>query len=160
MINSKSHEFSLASWILLDTASTVCSIMNTDLLEGIEELDEQIKCYTNGGSMTYSNAGTLKLIPIRVLLNPQGITNILFLGELSKEYRIVLDRGQSNNIILTTHDGESIKYHDMALGKNLEGNQQEGLPCTFLSTGKENKRLFNRRDTKLEDTAVKLQAMI
>ena len=75
------------TWILLDSASTISSMCNRNLIENIRDVPEndQVRAWTNGGHLDFSQKCDLKTFRFEAYFNKNGITNILSLAEIRKK---------------------------------------------------------------------------
>ena len=126
---AQNMQFSLAhpagninkNWLLLDSASTISSVCNLDMITDIRETDEPARVVTNGGSQYYDEVGTLDLVPMDVYVNVKSLANILSLHEVTEKYRVTFDSTKSNcmwvhvgngNVLGFQSCGKGLYYHD------------------------------------------------
>ena len=106
-------------WILLDTCSTNNVVHDHTLLTGREKCskNQEMKIYTNCGSLNYDTSGLLKYLPIRFYLNDQSIANVLSLKYISDipGCRIYMDK-QVGPEIYVSYQGATLKFEQSING--------------------------------------------
>ena len=130
-------------------------------------MDRNMRYYTNGGCMGYRQEGLLKNLPLRVFVSPNGIANILSLGELVKDH--LMDSGKSDNIILTLKTGRplifkrsknELHYHDTVTHREKSTKEVTSPSLLLLNKVVINKRLFTRYKVDMVEMTIRLQEMI
>ena len=106
-------------WILLDTCSTDNVVHDHTLLIEREKCskNQEMKIYTNGGSLNYDMSGSLKYLPIRCYYNNQSIANVLSLKYISDipGCRIYMDT-QVGPEIYVSYQGATLKFEQSTNG--------------------------------------------
>jgi hypothetical protein len=156
-------------WLLLDSCSTKSTIKSEHFLTNIKSCKpgQEMRIYTNGGSQDYHQFGTLKFFPFDVFYNPKSMANILALKDVADRFKITMDRTKeramlvhvSNDIIIRfSQCGNGLYYLDTsAIRKTTSNNVTD---YSFLSTVKENKAYFHKREIEGADDARILQQLI
>jgi len=73
-----------ASWILLDTCSTVSIGNDSALIGSIEDCSEMDSLkVTNGGSKSFNQKAKLKLLPMSIYYNEDSMANILAFADVA-----------------------------------------------------------------------------
>ena len=86
----------------LDSCSTINAFKNSRYLSNIQRSGRPLKINCNAGTMVIKEEGTYG--GLQVLNMPEGITNIFFIPELEKLYRITYDSWEGYYIVYTNHD--------------------------------------------------------
>ena len=158
-----------ASWVLLDSESTVSVFNNPDLLHNIRRSDTHVTVHTNGGTQVSTLIGDIPNFGT-VWYNPSSIANILSLAAVRKVCRITMDTSVaaafqvhkvdgSLMIFLEYHSG--LYFHD-TLAPHCTSNQSSATITnyTLVNTVAKNKSLFTRREIKGADQARELYRKI
>ena len=126
-----------------------------------------MRVYTNGGSQDYSKFGTLKFFPFDVFYNPNSMANILALKDVANKFQITMDTTQersmlvhvsNDTIIKFSECGNGLYYFDTSTIRNT--NKNNVTEYSFLSTVKENKTYFHKREIEGADNARILQQLL
>ena len=106
------------NWILLETFSTISSIVNKSLFQNIQPCDagEELRAYTNGGHQDYDHTATLTLLPFEFFFNEQSLANILSFAAVASKFRITIDTEFDPFINVHLHDGTSIIFKQCRAG--------------------------------------------
>ena len=95
-----------ATWILLDNhQSTVNIFYNRKLLHDVREMNQCMRVHCNAGWTMTNMIGHLPGYPGEVWYNPDGIANILSLGDAKKHFRIRYNSGTEKAFIMEKPDG-------------------------------------------------------
>ena len=153
------------TWILLDSCSSISSIANKDLAHDLEQSNDTVRAWTNGGFIYYNVTCKVNVLNVEAFYNARGIANILSMADVAKKYRVTMDTHNSPNIsvhidvhlVLTFRNcGSGIYYFDtdtFAQGVN----QREAV--TFFETVDENKKYYTSREMKNAEGVRRLQSM-
>ena len=61
--------------------------------------------YTNGGSVTYHQAGQLRILPdLKFYYNPNSLANLLSMGYVTDHYRVTMDSALDGAIVVHTEN--------------------------------------------------------
>ena len=105
-----------STWILLDTASAISSIMNPDLVSNVVHTNEVVRAFTNGGHIDYSEKGQLLLFPMTTYFNKDGIANILSMADVSVLYRVTQDTAISDSIFVHIDHDHTVPFKRCSRG--------------------------------------------
>ena len=85
--------------ILLDTGSTVSVFKNTKMLTDVKDSGTTMRALTNGGYQDSTERGVLPgFFPVWV--NRSSRMNILAMSDVRKKFRVTIDTGQANEIVV------------------------------------------------------------
>jgi hypothetical protein len=166
---STQHNTVNPDWLLLDSCSTVSSINNGKFLQSIKtcKQGDEMRVYTNGGSQDYDKFGTLKFFPFDVFYNPASMANILALKDVADRFKITMDTTKeramlvhvsNDTIVRFSECGNGLYYFDTSTIHNLTKNNV--TEYSFLSTVKDNKAYFHKREIEGADNARILQQLL
>ena len=96
--------------ILLNNQSTCDIFRNSKLLRNIRKTPKTMKVTGNGGSITTNRQGHLKHYGY-VWFDERAITNILFLKNIKKKYRVTYE--SSENGTFTVHKPDALLHFVM-----------------------------------------------
>ena len=92
MYNPLSGQFTHPSWLVIDTGYNFNSICSHHLLRSVKPCSK-IQLLSNGGTLEYTQFGSLDIIPdIEVYYNQQSITNLISVSVVTSKYRVTMDR--------------------------------------------------------------------
>jgi Zinc knuckle len=94
-----------ATWILLDNQSTVNIFYNRKLLRDVCETNRYMCVQCNAGWMVTNMIGHLPGYLGEVWYNPDGIANILLMGDAEKHFRIRYDSGAEKAFLVKKPNG-------------------------------------------------------
>ena len=103
------------TWILLDSQSTVSVFKNRELLSNIRKSPTSLRVYTNGGTQTSTEIGTLAHFG-DVWFNPASLANILSMAAVRKIYRITMDSSVEAAMHVHRTDGTIMNFHEYKSG--------------------------------------------
>ena len=154
-----------ASWLLLDSGSTVSSVCSSKLLRDIHPCspEDRLRVYTNGGHLDYVECGTLHVLPFLVYYNPAGIANILSLSEVAAKFRVTMDTGKERSMLVHVSDDAVICFTECEKGLyylDLNSSPPPVTPYCFLNTVTANQSMFSRKEVAGADAAQILQQKI
>ena len=104
-----------ASWILLDSQSTVSIFVSESLVENVRPCDAVLELHTNGGLQLtqhiaeYPGFGT-------VWFNPHGLANILSLAAVRRVRRVTMDTDIEPAILVHRPDGTVLRFVEFQSG--------------------------------------------
>ena len=87
-------------WLLMDSCSTTDIFANSSLLTNIREAPSPIWVRCNAGRIKLTQQGSFGNYPHPVWYNPKGVANILSLANVTKQYRVTMERLSG----ITSHD--------------------------------------------------------
>jgi len=91
-------------WLILDSAFTISTIINRDLIKDIYSMTDVIEVFSNGGHQDYSKKGTLSVFPFEVYYNPNSLANIL------SWYRVTMDTDMEPAMVFHLNNKVSDKF--------------------------------------------------
>ena len=162
-------------WILLDTCSTDNVCNNRQLVKNIRKCgpDNSLEIRTNGGSIVYDNIGDLMLLPLKIFFNENSIANILSLKHVADipGVYITMDTRKEKSMTVHLPNGKEIKFMEYTDGlyyydtsKSKEKVNVYPSPTnqnfSFLSTVRQNKSIFNKKQVRAADMARDFQQCI
>jgi type IV secretory pathway VirB9-like protein len=129
----------LRKWVLLNSKSSTTIFCNKSYVTDIHPSKQIMDLRTNGGSIASNKECTVKDLNLKSWYNPEAVTNILSLAEVSDKYRITYDNGKG---MITVHLTDEKKIIFKRAKNNLyfykpEEDQLNGN--VFVTTVKENK---------------------
>ena len=140
---SNRYEGIPASWILLDTCSTVDVTNNPDQVNEIKVCKpcDRMQIITNGGSMRYHHEAEMKLLPIKVHFNEMSMATIISLATILdlKGYYATMDSREELAILVYAPDGKMFKFLQC----------RDGL--YYLDTARADLHIFNYSKQALQD---------
>jgi len=105
-----------ATWVLLDSQSTVSVFRNPAFLTDIKEKKgTHLKVYTNGGSQVSKMVGTIKEYG-EVWYNYECLANILSLAEVRRRCRVTMDTSVEACMNVHRKDGLIMKFTEYSNG--------------------------------------------
>ena len=154
-----------ASWVLLDSQSTMSVFSNPALLSNIRPADHPIRAITNGGFQDSTMVGDFHGlgIPYTAWYNPASIANILSLASIRKLCPVTMDSSKAPSISVHRPDGSLMTFDEHPCGLYVhQHNPSSVSPAhyTLLSSVKNNKRLFTQRQIQQAHLARKLYRML
>ena len=159
------------NWILLDTCSTVSVFCNKYLIKDVRDClpGQGITVVTNGGSETFVQQGTMKLLPLEVHFNPSYIANIISLSDVAnlKGARVTMDSSVAR-VINLHFNGDIYQFKECADGlyyfDPTKSNHSNVMPVTpypsLVQTVAQNKLPYSKNDVKGADRARALQQQL
>ena len=161
--------------ILLDSRSTHDTFYSEDLLQNIRPTDITLTMNTNAGELKFDLEGDL---PGHgpVFFNPEGIANVLSMARVEERgTRITYDTNKGSCFRLHDQHGGYKEFHKIGYGLYLCDttltpfhHSQDGLSllmktidgASFVTTVKENKRMFTSAELQQAKAARELFKMI
>jgi hypothetical protein len=143
-----------ATWILLDTQSTVDVFYNKKLLKNIRRYTTGMEIHCNAVTTTTHMIGEFPGYGT-VWYHVDGIANILSLSRISKHYRVTFDSSNGNEFIIHKDDGKTHRFRQSEKSLYFMDTKKTG---TALVTTVENKKSkYTNRDYSAALSARKLQ---
>lgn len=102
-------------WVLLDSQSTISVFRNCDMLRSIRPSGCVLRAVTNEG-FQYSNLVGDFLNLGKVWFNPDSITNILSLSQVSKVCRVTIDTINESALVIHRLDGSEMRFREHSCG--------------------------------------------
>ena len=169
-------KFVQSDWLLLDSGSTFCSANTLSCLTHVSPC-APMRSFTNGGSLDYTSAGPLKLLPsLEVYYNPSSLANIVSLSAVASKYRTVMDSHVEDAILVFVDQtvlrfracGQGLYYFNFVKDSPIPiddiNNSKTILPYkpfySFFSTVSSNKEYFTRAEIEGADASRILQPRI
>ena len=161
---SQSNNIIPPSWVLLDTGSTISSIMNSSLVYDFHQSNRACRAFTNGGHIDYNIQCQFKIFPLHLFYNPDAIANILSFAEVASSYRVTMDTNTSPDILVHISPHMILHFRTLDTGlyfidtDNIDHHiQQVPTSTQLLTTVEQNKNNFTRRQVQGADDARVLQ---
>ena len=130
----------LGSWILLDSQSTIVVFSNPKLLSNICDAKHSLTLYSNARKAIINKKGDLKGYGT-VWYHPNGITNILFLHNVQKKYKVTYDSTQGNGFMIQKADGNNHVF--MPSNKGLfHSDVKNDIAHVLINTVDKNKNKY------------------
>ena len=167
------------SWILLDSQSTVNISTNPELLRNIRGAMGEMMIHSHIGSRSTKQVGDLPGYPDPIWYDPNGIANILSLSSVRKLFRITFDSDKGNvfkvhirdKVVEFKQSKEGLYFHDVRMNGSvftLTHKSKErtcsrngpGQSYNQVTTVRENKKFYTRRDVRRAEEARKLQRVL
>lgn len=160
-----------STWIILDTASTLSCAHNFELVTNVRKCDpgNEITALTNGGSKHFDKEADLKLLPIKMAMNPTSMANIVSMKDVTslQGVKVVMDSTVERAIFVhyneqvlkfqECHDG--LYFYDTE-GATIKNNKEEVTNYSLLSTVSNNKKFFSSDEIKRAELARNIQQLI
>ena len=155
------HSVLSPNWIVLDSASTVSTMSNHELVTDIEWSNEKLHLLTGGGPMTLEIKA--KFFGMDVWFDPNGVANILSLGVVANSFHVVFDSGMEDAFYVKVSKdvlwkferfGSGLYYFDVAKYRNA--NNRTVTNYSFITTVQSNKEKYHRREVELADRALEV----
>ena len=100
----------LTDWhVIADCASSIHDVRNRSLLTNIRRVVKGVKVHTGGGQMTRNLKGTF-VGRVEAWHDPKGMANILSVGLLATQYRVVMDSNKEDAIFVKWSDTDVWKF--------------------------------------------------
>ena len=162
--NESRYDIIPSDWILLDSQSTVSVFKNKELLDNIRQSKKRLIVYTNGGTQTSTEMGTVKIFG-DVWFNKDSLAYILSMAEVRKECRITMDTSVEASINVHRKNGTVMKfkeydsglyYYDAGIKAVVDNNNSSNSKHNayiFVNTVAGNKMRYTRREIEKADLA-------
>jgi len=124
-------------WILLDSQSMVDVFSNPRLLTNIRDAKKSLTLYCNAGKAIVTKKGDLKGYGT-VWFYPEGITNILSLGNVKKKHRVTYDSTLNKGFLVFKEDGTAQTFRPSKKGLFFSDVKNE-VAHAFINTVENNK---------------------
>jgi len=160
---NQTHENIPATWILIDSCSSVDIIASRELLRDIHIAHPPMRLHCNAGSVTLTEQGYFGDYPVPVWYHPTGVANILSLRNVTQHFRVTMDSHRSNCITLHKHDGTVYKFYpsDTGLYRMAFRTPQAAIQMwSFVTTVKDQANNYTRRDLERAQDARQMQNII
>ena len=153
------------NWVIIDSASTVNTIANENLVTHIRWSKEKLNLLTGGGNVTINMKANFH--GIDVWFDPKGVANILSLGLITDLFPVVFDSQVENALFVKMSENEVWKferfgcglyYYDVAKYRNA--NNVSVTDYSFITTVDGNKAKYQRREIEAADTALEVHARL
>ena len=111
-----------ASWVLLDTASTVTIFSNALFLRGIRKAQQPTTIYTSGGTIISTMEGYLPFLQQWVAYHPACLGNILSFRDVLEAHDVTLNSRQSHKFTVhclrngTQRTGQKVYFRPSGTG--------------------------------------------
>ena len=151
------------TWLLADSCSSVDIISSECLLHDIHTAAQPMRLHCNAGTVMLTQQGYLGEYPSPVWYHPNGVANILSLRNLTQHYRVTMDSGTSNCLVLHTPDGSKFSFHPSDTGLyrlQLKSPEDAIHMWSFVSTVAGQARHYTRRDLERAQDARQMQNII
>jgi hypothetical protein len=145
--------------LLLDNQSTVDVFANSDRLEDIHEVDDEMAIASNGGTNVTSEMGILPGYGL-VWYDPVGIANIVSLSRVREKYHVSLN-SDHNIIVVTKPDGTVFKFKQSDSGlyfNDRASNKRKG--AVMINTVASKKSRYTNEDYSRAVLARQLQIRV
>jgi hypothetical protein len=130
--------------ILLDNESTMDLFCNKAFITGVHNTKETVTVQSNEGTLVAKKKTTLKWYTFDVWFDRRAITNILSLANVSKQYGVTYDSGDSKGFVVhratTGLPDMYFKLHESGL--HVYNSKLEKV--FFLNTVKDNMEGFTK----------------
>ena len=128
------------TWILLDSQSTVDVFSNPRLLTNIRDAKKSLTLYCNAGKAIVTKKGDLKGYGT-VWFYPEGIANILSLGNVKKKHRVTYDSTLDEGFLVFKADGTARTFRPSKKGLFFSDVKNE-VAHAFINTVENNKTKY------------------
>ena len=136
--------------ILLDNQSTTSVFCNSDYVNDIRGADHQMELHTNGGPMISETKCNVKRFG-ESWFNPNSMTNIFSMAEMTDKYRVTFDSDVEDAFIVHLPE-KQIKFPRISNGLYAMNPNERVTDLTtnyqvqHLTTLEENKKFFTPRE--------------
>jgi len=122
----------LKTWILLDSLSTVDVFSNPKLLTNIRDAKRSLTLYCNVGKAIVTKKEDLKGYSM-VWFYPEGIADILSLGNVKKKHRVTYDSTLNEGFLVFKADGTARSFRPSKKGLFFSDIKNE-VEHSFINT--------------------------
>jgi len=131
-------------WILLDSQLTVDVFSNPKLLTNIRDTKRSLTLYCNTGKAIINKKGDLKGYGT-VWFYPDGIANILSLGNVKKKHRVMYDSTLDEGFLVFKADGTARSFRPSKKGLFFSDVKSD-VSHTFINTVDSNKTKYTIKE--------------
>ena len=156
------EEFTQATWILIDTGSTLNLLCNADLLHNVVPC-APMRSLSNSGSLIYNKSGHISLLPdLEVYYNLDSIANLLSMSYITEHYRVMMDSAVEDSIVVHVGDGNDLRFLKCGRGLYCFDTKVKSSVTgySFLSSVASNKLYYTRHEVQGVDDARLLEGRI
>jgi hypothetical protein len=149
--------------LLLDSCSTIDIVSNANLLHDIHRTNNPIWVRCNAGQIQLTHQDYLGDYPYPIWYNPDGVANILSLGNVSNNYQVTMDTSWSKWMTVHMHNESKIHFTPISHGlyKHELGTDESIQDMwTMLSTVSDSALTYTKRAYKQALIARKLQNIV
>jgi len=132
------------TWILLDSQSTVYVFSNPRLLTNIPDAKRSLTLYCNTGKAIITKKGDLKGYGM-VWFYPEGIANILSLGNVKKKHRVTYDSTLNKGFLVFKADSTARTFRPSKKGLFFSDVKNE-VAHAFVNTVENNKTKYTIKE--------------
>ena len=152
--------------LVLDSGATVSILANIEFLKNIFTTKRPLTIHCGGDSIVANQAGSLcdglEDLPLPkngYFHHKNGLANLLSLGLIAKEFRVVLDTSIDNAFYIFNDDGSYIRFECQPNGLYYLPVEEDGKsPVVLMTTVAGQKSKFSELDCKRAEAARELQA--
>ena len=106
------------NWVLFESCLTVSSVMNPYIISDINYChpNTSIHVFTNVGNLDYNQSSTMYLFPLIVFYNPDCISNILALIDVTSQFRATMDTNNKPSMFVHTGPDSVLNFYQCCEG--------------------------------------------
>ena len=148
--------------IIVDSGSTFNCFRDASLLTNVNNC-EPFSTFSNGGGMTYSDKGAIKMFPyLQAYHHPNCLVNIISLDLLQEKYHTRFDSATKNAFMVDINEDITLTFAGFGSGLYFYNSKTPvaSYPVTFLNTVPENKQFFTRQEIRGAELAREQQGQI
>lgn len=143
----------------LDSMSSVDVFGEQRLLSNIRTVPHSMRIICNAGAVLVTQMGTFQGYG-EVWYHPAAIANILSLSNVRRRFRVTFDSSTGNRFVVHRLDGTNRVFLPTEKGLYASQVHDQNDQVVMLSTVKENKKSFTRREVNRAEQARRLMAVI
>jgi hypothetical protein len=133
---------------------------NRTFTTGVCNTKKKVTIQSNGGTLVARKLATIKGYQHKVWFDKRAITNILSLANVSKQYRVTYDSGNSKGFIVHRDEAGLPDMHFRLHESGLHVYDPKLEQLSFLNTVQDNKEGFTKRQLEGAETARQLYAKL